>query len=156
MGILEVLITSALPFSELRGGIPLALLLGYNPLEAYVIAVAGNLLPVPILIYFLNDLVGIAERVPPLWRIYRAIVGRVERKKEFVEKYGYIALTLFVAIPLPVTGAWTGSLIAFLLGLEKKKAIAFISLGVSIAGVVVLLASLGVIGFAEMLTKNFS
>ena len=143
---LEILIVSAMPFSELRGGIPLGIYLGLSPVEAYFIAVLGNILPVPFLLVFLDKIGNLAERWSLTAKIYSKVVNRVERKKEIIEKYGYLGLTLFVAVPLPVTGAWTGTLLAFLLRLNKLKSLAFISLGVAIAGVVVTLASLGFTG----------
>ncbi|AAB89552.1 COG2426 family protein [Archaeoglobus fulgidus] len=134
-----------MPFSELRGAIPLALYFGFSPAEAYLLSVLGNILPVPFLLLFLDYLVRIATKVELLARIYRRVVERVERRKGVVERYGYLGLTIFVAIPLPVTGAWTGTLLAFLLQLNRLKAFLFISAGVCIAGVVVLLASIGII-----------
>ncbi len=145
INMLSILIVSAMPFSELRGAIPLALYFGLSPAEAYLLSVVGNLLPVPFLLVFLDYLVRIATKVDMLAKVYRKVVGRVERKKEIVERYGYLGLTIFVAIPLPVTGAWTGTLLAFLLQLNRFKAFLFISAGVCIAGVVVLLAALGII-----------
>jgi len=143
--LLSVLLVSAMPFSELRGAIPLALYFGFSPAEAYLLSVLGNILPVPFLLLFLDYLVRIATKVELLARIYRRVVERVERRKGVVERYGYLGLTIFVAIPLPVTGAWTGTLLAFLLQLNRLKAFLFISAGVCIAGVVVLLASIGII-----------
>jgi uncharacterized membrane protein len=143
--LLSVLLVSAMPFSELRGAIPLALYFGFSPAEAYLLSVLGNILPVPFLLLFLDYLVRIATKVELLARVYRRVVERVERRKGVVERYGYLGLTIFVAIPLPVTGAWTGTLLAFLLQLNRVKAFLFISAGVCIAGVVVLLASIGII-----------
>lgn len=143
--VLSVLIISAMPFSELRGAIPLALYLGFTPAESYIISVIGNILPVPFLLLFLEYLVRIATRIDFIARIYGKIVDRVEKRKKIVENYGYFGLTLFVAIPLPVTGAWTGTLLAFLLQLNRLKAFLFISAGVCVAGFVVLMASLGII-----------
>ncbi|ADB57181.1 COG2426 family protein [Archaeoglobus profundus] len=140
---LEVLIVSALPISELRGGIPLALYLGFDPLKAYIFSILGNLLPVPFLLIFLNLIERIALRTP-LSRFYTRIVERTRRKKDLIEKYGYLGLSIFVAIPLPVTGAWTGCLLAFLLGLNRMKSFFYIALGVAIAGIIVLASSLGV------------
>ncbi len=139
---LKVLIVSALPISEVRGGIPLAIYLGFDPLKAYLISVVGNILPIPLLLTFLEFLERIVLRTQ-LSKLYGRIVDRVERKKCLVERYGYLGLTIFVAIPLPVTGAWTGGLLSFLLRLDKLKSFAFISLGVTIAGVIVLISSLG-------------
>ncbi len=140
---LKVLIVSALPISELRGGIPLALYLGFDPLKAYIFSIVGNLLPIPFLLVFLDFIERVALR-SPLSRLYIKIVERTRRKSDLIEKYGYLGLSIFVAIPLPVTGAWTGSLLAFLLGLNRTKSFVFIALGVAIAGIIVLASSLGV------------
>lgn len=142
---IKVLIVSAMPVSELRGGIPLALYLGFTPIESYILAFLGNFLPVPFLLVFLDKLVAIACKINIIDRFYNKIVNRVEKRKKIIETYGYLGLTLFVAIPLPVTGAWTGTLLAFLLRMGKAKSIMYISLGIAIAGIIVILASLGVI-----------
>ncbi len=151
MNWLSVLFVSALPFAEIRGGLPLALYYGFSPVEAYIIAVIGNILPVLPLLLLLDFLVGIATRVSVIDRIYSKIVERVERKKAIVEKYGYLGLALFVSIPLPVTGAWTGVLISFLLRMDKLKSFLAIFAGVCIAGIIVLLISLGVISIATII-----
>ena len=140
---IEVLFVSALPFSELRGGIPLALYLGFDPISAYVLSVIGNFLPIPFLLVFL-DLIERLVIKTPISSIYAKVVERTERKKHIVEKYGYFGLIAFVAIPLPFTGAWTGSLLAFLLRLNRAKSLICILLGIMIAGAIVLTASLGV------------
>ena len=142
---LKVLIVSAMPFSELRGGIPLGLYLGLSPVETFILAVFGNMLPIPFLLIFLDKIGNIAEKWSFTARIYSRIVRRVESRKDIIEKYGYLGLTLFVAVPLPVTGAWTGSLLAFLLRLNKLKSLLFIGLGVIIAGIIVTLTSLGLL-----------
>ena len=146
---LKVVVVSALPISELRGGIPLALYLGFNPVEAYAISVVGNLLPIPFLLMFLSLIERIALRTP-LSSIYLRIVRRTERRKDIIDKYGYLGLTLFVAIPLPVTGAWTGCPLAFLLGLDKIKSLVYIALGVALAGIIVLATSLGVFNLFKL------
>ncbi len=144
MGWVDVLLVSAMPFSELRGGIPLAIYYGLDPLKAYLLAVAGNFLPVPFLLLTL----GLIERLAlktPFAGLYMRIVERIERKKGIVEKYGYPGLIAFVAIPLPFTGAWSGTLLAFILRLNRAKALVCILLGIIVAGFVVLSASLGVL-----------
>jgi uncharacterized membrane protein len=132
-----------MPFSELRGGIPLALYYGFNPSAAFIIAFTGNLLPIPFLLIFLEKLRSVAKK----WRftssIYSKVEGRTEKKRELIEKYGYVGLTLFVALPFPVTGAWTGSLLAFLLKLNPLKAFVSIATGVTIAGLIVTLTAIG-------------
>lgn len=146
---LYVILISALPIFELRVGIPVALYYGFRPWEAYTLAVFGNFLPVPFLLLLLNKLLGIVKKFQSLWRVYELVQLRVERKRKVVEKYGYFGLTIFVAIPFPATGAWTGCLLAFLLGLNNLKASLAILFGILIAGVVVLIPVLSV---AEILT----
>lgn len=143
--LIAVLIISALPLSESTGGIPLALFYGFSPLEAYLISVLGNILPVPILFLLLEYLVGIATKIKSLNKIYRAVVERVEKKKDVVERYGYPGLVFFVALPWPTTGAWTATLLAFLLQLNRLKAVVSISIGICFGGIIILLISLGII-----------
>ena len=147
----KVILVSAMPVFELRGGIPLALYLGFSPIESYVLALIGNLLPIPFIILFLNKIEFIIYKIEILNKPYSKIVERVERKKSIVDKYGYFGLTIFVAIPLPVTGAWTGALLAFLLRMNPVKSITFISLGVATAGILVILASLGILNLCFLI-----
>ncbi len=139
-----MLIVSAMPVSELRGGIPLALYLGYDPLTSYLIALLGNIIPIPFILYTFHILERYIHKTP-LSKIYSKVIFRIERRKRVVEKYGYLGLALFVALPLPVTGAWTGSLLSFLLRLNKFKSFAFITLGVAISGLIVLTSCLGIL-----------
>ena len=143
MKVIEVLMVSAMPLSELRGGIPLALYLGFSPLESYILAVLGNLIPVPFILLLLDKIKNI--KIKFISKIYLATTTRIEKRRSIIEKYGYVGLMLFVAVPLPITGAWTGSLLAFLLGLNKLKSFLAISVGVSLAGVIVTLTSIGVL-----------
>ncbi|RLI84038.1 ligand-binding protein SH3 [Archaeoglobales archaeon] len=143
--VISVAIVSALPISELRGGIPLALYYGFPPLQAYLISVLANALPVPFLLLFLEKIGKIVDRWSLTSRIYRYFIERTERKRDIIDRYGYVGLTIFVSIPLPVTGAWTGSLLAFLLGLKTIKSFSFIFIGILIAGLIVSLASLGIL-----------
>lgn len=143
----RVLLLSALPISELRGGIPLALALGFSPPAAYALAVAGNLLPVPFLLLGLGRIVRALAGIPgPLGQgVERYLRLQEERGRRHVARWGPWALLLVVAVPLPMTGAWTGSLVAVLLGIPARRSLLPIALGVLLAGVVVLLAAMGVI-----------
>ncbi len=141
---IDVLVISMLPVSELRGAIPYAAIKGLPPAEAYVISVIGNFLPVPFILFALHRVAGIIRKIPLAGKVYEYALGLASRRKRAVEKYGYPGLALFVAIPLPVTGAWTGSLIAFLLGLDGRKAMLFILLGIMIAGTIVLSTAYGI------------
>jgi len=143
----QVLLLSAAPIAELRGGLPLALALGFDPLPAYLLAVVGNLLPIPLL------LLGLARFVPLLRRLpgrvgnlaERYCAWQVRRQGGRFERLGAWMLVLLVAIPLPATGAWTGALVATLLGIPPQRALPLIGLGVLLAGGVVLFAALGLI-----------
>jgi len=139
---LAVLLTSASPISELRGGIPLALYFGFSPLEDYLLAVLGNMIPVPIILFFLRRMEKLIALIPLVGKIYNRCIDLALRRKGVVEKYGYVGLMIFVSIPLPITGAWTGTLISFLLKMNPIKSIIFIYLGILIAGIVVLSVSL--------------
>ncbi len=145
MNILNVLLVAAMPVSELRGAIPLAVYCGMSPLEAYVVSVLGNLLPVPFLLLFLEKLRTFARKWKVTARVIEYFEKRALKNRKVVEKFGYLGLTVFVAVPLPVTGAWTASLLATLLELKPVKAFAFIALGVAIAGIVVLASVIGVL-----------
>ena len=136
---------SAAPIIELRGGIPFALSQGFSPIAAFVLALLGNLAVVPILLWGFQW----AEKLFMRWtftrRIMESVFSRSRRKGRWVERLGSLGLVLLVAIPLPGTGAWTGAIAARLLGIENKKSLPWIVLGVVIAGILVLFASLGVI-----------
>lgn len=138
---------SVLPFIELRGGIPLGIAAGLDPVFVFIICVASNIVLIPILLMLLNFFFeDVLFKFPRVGKKMEKTMDRVHKKtKPFVDKYGVIGLALFVAIPLPVTGAWTGCLAAYLLEMEKTKAIASIAIGVFIAGILVTLASVGVL-----------
>ena len=143
---LVVLLAAALPVSELRGAIPLAIgVYGYDPWEAYLLAVLGNLLPVVPLLLFLGPVSDWLRRFTFWDKFFTWLFSRTRRKyiREH-ESFSLTALALFVAVPLPVTGAWTGCAIAFLLGFRFWPAFAAISIGVLLAGVIVTATVLGV------------
>ncbi|MCQ8903328.1 MAG: small multi-drug export protein [Methanothrix sp.] len=143
-GWLMVMLLAMSPISELRGAIPLAIAYGYSPVEAYAISVLGNLIPVAPLLLFLGPVSSFLMRWPPGYRFFTWLFSRTRRKYiEGREGIGFAALMLFVAIPLPMTGAWTGCVLAFLLGFRFLPAFLAISLGVLIAGVIVTTAVSG-------------
>jgi uncharacterized membrane protein len=142
--IAQVLLATVLPISELRGGMWLGIVtFGLDPLLIFSIAVITNILIFfPIffaLRLFYNKLL---YRIP-LFDKY--LDNLRKRGKPIVEKHGFWGLILFVAIPLPITGAYTGTILAWLVGMNWKKAFPAVGLGVIMAGVVVLLITLGVI-----------
>ena len=138
-----------LPISELRGAIPLAISQGIPWYFAYPFAAAMNALVAPICWIFLSTLHRLFLRlaVKPCFswykRFFDSFVDRARKKlHRGVEKWGWLGIALFVAIPLPITGAWTGTLGAWILGLSKRKTMLAVILGVVIAGAVVTLVVL--------------
>jgi uncharacterized membrane protein len=137
-GILKVLGLAASPISELRGAIPLGVLeFDFPWYYTYIIAVIGNMLPVPVILLFLEGITSVLSRFTIFERFFKWLFARTRQRGTIIEKYERIGLVVFVAIPLPVTGAWTGSIAAVLLGMNFSRAILSILLGVLIAGVIV-------------------
>lgn len=134
---LNVLLASLLPYLELRGAIPLAWQLGLGPLEAYLWAVIGNMLPVIPILILIEPVIKWLSKFNMFKRICEWILARSRRQAPQVKKYGFWGLAIFVAIPLPMTGAWSGAAIAFILGIRKRVAFLSIFLGVLIAGLIV-------------------
>jgi len=135
--IIAILLSMA-PVSELRGGIPYAILKGINPAYAYLFCVAANIAIVPVIFFFLEKLHHHFYRIKIYKKLFDKFIERTRKKlHKKVEKYGYFGLTLFVAVPLPITGAWTGTLGAWLFGMNKLKSMLAILLGVLIAGIIV-------------------
>jgi uncharacterized membrane protein len=152
--ILVTLIISMIPIVELRGAIPVAILLhDMNPILALICSVVGNLIPVPFIIIFIRKIFSWMRKCfPKLNSFIDRLENKGKSKKETILKYGFWGLFIFVAIPLPGTGAWTGALIAAMMDMRLKRAFPSIFLGVITAGVIVtLLVSLGLaayIGFS--------
>ena len=137
-------IISMLPISELRGGIPLALSQGMSPIQAYLLSVLGNTIPVfPLLVGF-KSLIKIATRYKFFKKILGIIQKKVQKRQKIVQRYGIGGLIVLVAIPLPITGAWTGSLVSTILSIPIKYSFPAIFIGVCIAGFIVLFATIGV------------
>ena len=134
---------SAAPVIELRGGIPVAIGLGFSPAWAFGLALLGNIAVVPFLLWGFRW----AEQILMRWRFARKIMEwvftRSRRKGKWIQRLGPLGLVLLVAIPLPGTGAWTGAIASRLLGIPVRKSLLWITVGVVIAGILVLAASLG-------------
>ena len=143
---LMTLVAAALPISEVRGAIPLAIgVYGYSPPEAYLLSVFGNLLPIIPLLLFLGPVSDYLRRFRWGERFFSWLFARTRKKYiQEHENFGLTALAIFVAIPLPMTGAWTGCAIAFLLGFRFWPAFAAIAAGVLLAGVIVTATVVGV------------
>lgn len=145
MDLSEILLTigiGASPISELRGAIPIAISVYDFPwYYAFLFGVIGNLLPVPFILLFLDAIIPVLCKVRFLDRLIQWFLTRTRRRGTIVERYERIGLALFVAIPLPITGAWTGSILAVILGIRFKHAVISITAGVLIAGVIVTCAT---------------
>lgn len=136
--ILITALLSVLPISELRGAIPYAYFNGINIWESFALGVFFNALVAPLGFIFFTTVNKVLCKIKPYRILFEKTVERARKKVgKNVEKYGLIGLLVFVAIPLPVTGAWTGTIGAWILGLDRKKSIAYIFLGVVIAGIIV-------------------
>ncbi len=135
---LKVFFTAAAPISELRGAIPLAILdMDISWTIALPVALAGNLLPIPFLLLFLDPVSRLLRKVKLFEKIINWIFERSRRRGKIIERYESIGLAIFVAIPLPLTGSWTGAIVAFLLGMPFWRAFIAIVIGVLIAGAIV-------------------
>lgn len=137
---LVIFIVSLLPVLECRGGLIVAALLGVRMEVAIPICVAGNVLPVPFILLLLKKVLTWMHKTP-LHRIAEKIEARGEKKSAGMKNGEFLGLLLFVGVPLPGTGAWTGSLIATLLDMDRRKAVPAILLGVLMATVIMTLFS---------------
>ena len=138
LDIIWSIIWSILPISELRGGIPYAIENDINPFLAYFICVGANILAFPIVYLFLEFLHPLFLKVGIYQKLFDKFVLKTRKKLDTkIKKYGFWGLMLFVMIPLPVTGAYTGSFAAWLFKIPKKKAFISVVLGVIISGIIV-------------------
>ena len=147
---LTIFLISMVPLIELRGAIPVSQGLGLPIISSYIICIIGNMIPVPIIYLFARKVLE--------WGQDKKLIGGIctfflvkgsKAGKKLEEKAGkglFLALLLFVGIPLPGTGAWTGTLAASLLDMKFKDTVIAVSLGVLLAGVIMMLASLGIFG----------
>ena len=133
---------SMVPVIELRGGLPYAILSGVDPLLAFPLCIIANLIPVPFILWFITPIFNWMKQTKRLRPIVEKMENRAMSKKDSIEKSYFIGLLLFVGIPLPGTGAWTGALIAAMLDIPKKKSIPAITLGVCLAAVLMGVLSL--------------
>ena len=140
-----VMICAMIPIIELRGAIPLGMGLGLQWWQSYLYAVIGNMIPVPFILLFITKIIALMtrSRVKFFNKIGTWLTNKAEKNREKIEKYSFWGVCLFVAVPLPVTGAWTGSLVAATIGMKWWKALLSCFLGVLIAGVIVTLISYG-------------
>ena len=132
------------PVVELRGAIPYGVIAGLSIQQAFVLAVIGNLLPIPVLIIFTRKVFEwLRTKSAGLDRLVRRLEQKAEKNKDLVEKSEFLGLMILVAIPLPGTGAWTGALVAAMMDMRLKRAMPAIITGVIVAGVIVTTVTYG-------------
>lgn len=142
---LIVFLISLMPILELRGGLIAAALLGLDIVPAFIICIIGNLLPIPFILWFITPIFNKLKKTKHLSKFVNKIEKKALSKKDKIEKAEFWGLLFFVGIPLPGTGGWTGSLIASLIDMDKKKAMLAITCGVLLAGLIVGSLSFGLL-----------
>ena len=142
-----VFLISMCPILELRGGLIAASLFKMNPLLSYIICIIGNIIPIPFILWLMKKVLDKMRKskIKVFNKFALWLDKKVEKNKAKIEKYGYWGLILFVGIPLPGTGAWTGCLIASVLEMDKKKSLIAAILGVFMASIIMMILSFGVI-----------
>ena len=147
MHYLVVFLMSMVPVIELRGAIPYGLGFGLDPILTYALAIVGNCIPIPFILFFIKRILLWMQtsRVALFRKVSAFLTEKAQKNFHKVQKYAVFGLYLFVAIPLPGTGAWTGGLIAALLDMKKRYAFLSIFLGVLTAGIIMWLITGGVL-----------
>ena len=148
---LWVFFLSMVPVLELRAAIPIGATLGLEWVANYLICVIGNMIPVPIILLFVRHVLEWMKKIPRLDKIALWVENKAQKNTPKVQKYASLGLLIFVARPLPGTGAWTGALVAAMLDMRMKYAIPSIFCGVLIAGLIMSLASYGLVSFLTFL-----
>ena len=146
MNYLMAFFLSMIPITELRAAIPIGIANGLPPVHAAIICIIGNLIPAPFIMLFIRKIFRwLRSKSPKLNNWISRFEKRMEKKASKVTKYETLGLLLFVALPLPGTGAWTAAFIASLLDIRLKNAIPMIAIGLCIAAIIVTLITIGVI-----------
>lgn len=142
-----VFFCSMIPIIELRGAIPFGVAFGLPWWFNYILCVVGNMLPVPFILLFINKVIHWMgkSKIKFFNKLATWLLKKVEKNRAKIEKYSFWGVCLFVAIPLPATGAWTGSLVAAAIDMKFWKALLSAFIGVCIAGVIMMLISYGVV-----------
>lgn len=140
-----VAVVSLLPILELRGGIIAGFAMGMEWLPTFIIAYIANLIPIPFILLFIRFIFRVLKKTP-LHGVVEWCERKADSKSDKIRKYAYWGVFLFVAVPLPGTGAWMGALIAALLNMDPKKTFPVICVGVLTAGIIVSVLSFGVLG----------
>lgn len=143
---LVVFIISMIPILELRGGLLASFMLGIPILKAIPICVIGNIIPIPFILLFIKKVFSFLKKFNLTKGFVNWLEERAHGKSDSIKKYEYLGLALFVGIPLPGTGAWTGSLIASLLNMDIKKTVVAELVGIAMATIIMSLVSYGLLG----------
>ena len=143
---LVIFIISMFPILELRGGLIAASLLDLPMWQSFLICFLGNIIPIPFILWLINPIFRKMRNWPYLGKIVTWCENKANSKKDQIENLKYWGLFLFVGVPLPGTGAWTGCLIAALLNMDKKKSMLAAIAGVILAGIIMLIFSYGILG----------
>lgn len=141
-----IFIISMIPILELRGGLIVSSLLNVSILKAIPICIIGNIIPIPFILLFIKQIFKWLKKVSFFRKIIEKLEARAMGKSDSIKRYEFWGLVLFVGIPLPGTGAWTGSLIAALLEIDFKKAILAELLGIAMATIIMSIVSYGLLG----------
>ncbi len=141
-----IAIISIMPILELRGGLIAAALLHANPVTSFIVALIANMLPIPFILWFITPLFKKLKQFRAFDKWIEKLERRALKKKDKIEKAEFWGLLLFVGVPLPGTGAWTGCLIAAILDMNKKKSLLAACLGVLLAGIIMMVVSYGILG----------
>ena len=134
----RILILAALPILEQKAAIPVGIIAGLPVWEVYILTLIGAIIPSPFIIWFIEHIFVFLRRYPIMDKIITKFEEKTRGKSANIQKYKLLGLFMFVAIPLPGTGVWTGSLAAALLGLGKKSAVMAVFMGAVVCGLIIL------------------
>lgn len=140
---IKVLLISALPIIELRGAIPIGISLGLTPIHATILSFIGSIIPAPFILFTIRPIFNYLKTTRTFKKIVNRLINKSINNRIWIEKYGYLGLLMFVAIPIPGTGVWSGSLAAAFLNMRFKYAFPAIVIGNLIAGIIIMILSHG-------------
>lgn len=140
-----VLLIGALPIIELRGAIPIGISLGLSPIHAAILSFVGSMIPVPFILFTIRPIFSYLKTTRTFKKLVNRLINKSISNRIWIERYGYLGLLMFVAIPIPGTGVWSGSLAAAFLNMRFKYAFPSIMIGNLIAGIIIMLLSHGVV-----------
>ena len=144
--IIATMLMSMVPIVELRGGIPFGVALGLSPGTAMIAAIIGNIIPIPFILLFIRQIFKWMKKTKTFRGLITKLENRAMGKSDQIKRYEFLGLLLFVGIPLPGTGAWTGALIASLLEVDIKKSSIAILCGLFMASAIMYIVSYGIVG----------